>query len=294
MSSEERIAELEALAAQQAEQIERLLVRISELEAQLAQAQRDSRTSSKPPSSDGLRRKTRSLRTPSGKKAGGQLGHRGETLHQVATPDPVVEHRPAVCTHRQATLAKTLVYQARDWEHGVFVGASMASETTAAATGQVGQIRRDPMAMLPFCGYNMADYWGHWLAMGPRIPNPPAIFHVNWFRKDERGTFLWPGYGQNVRVLRWMLERVRGTADARETPIGYVPTPDSLYLEGLDLPRKTVEALLAVNPDGWTHDYQHLGRFLSQFGDRLPQQIREQYEALGRRLELESAKAAVR
>ncbi len=184
---------------------------------------------------------------------------------------------------RRARVAP-LVYQARDWEHGVFVGASMASETTAAATGQVGMTRRDPMAMLPFCGYNMGDYWGHWLEMGRRIPNPPAIFHVNWFRKDDEGNFLWPGYGQNVRVLKWMLERVRGTADARETPVGYVPTPASLDLDGLELKPGALEALLKVTPSDWAQDWRHLGEFLGQFGDRLPAEIRAQYESLGQRL----------
>jgi phosphoenolpyruvate carboxykinase (GTP) len=184
---------------------------------------------------------------------------------------------------RRARVAP-LVYQARDWDHGVFVGASMASETTAAATGEVGKVRRDPMAMRPFCGYNMADYWGHWLAMGQRTPNPPAIFHVNWFRKDEDGNFLWPGYGQNVRVLRWMLDRVRGKADARETPIGMVPTPESLDLDGLDLKPSTVEALLTVDATSWAPDWEHLGEFLAQFGDRLPAPIREQYASLGQRL----------
>jgi phosphoenolpyruvate carboxykinase (GTP) len=184
---------------------------------------------------------------------------------------------------RRAKVAP-LVYQAHDWEHGVFVGAGMASETTAAATGKVGMVRRDPMAMLPFCGYNMADYWGHWLAMGRRIPNPPAIFHVNWFRKDDQGNFLWPGFGQNVRVLKWMLERVRGTADARETAVGYVPTPGALDLDGLDLRPGAIEALLRVDPADWKHDWHHLGEFLGKFGDRLPEEIRRQYEALGQRL----------
>ena len=184
---------------------------------------------------------------------------------------------------RRARVAP-LVYQARDWEHGVFVGAGMASETTAAATGQVGMVRRDPMAMLPFCGYNMGDYWGHWLEMGKRIPKPPAIFHVNWFRKDDHGNFLWPGYGQNVRVLKWMLERVRGQADARETPIGLVPTPGALDLEGLDLTPGTLEELLHVDVADWERDWRHLGKFLAPFGDHLPAAIREQYMGLGRRL----------
>ena len=189
------------------------------------------------------------------------------------------------------TRVAPLVYQARDWEHGVFVGASMASETTAAATGQVGKIRRDPMAMLPFCGYNMGDYFGHWLEMGQRIPKPPAIFHVNWFRKDAEGKFLWPGFGQNVRVLRWMLERVRGTADATETAIGFVPTPASLDLEGLNLAPETVHQLLTVEPADWRKDYQHLGEFLKPFGSHLPAGIQRQYDALGERLGLTAAKA---
>jgi phosphoenolpyruvate carboxykinase (GTP) len=182
------------------------------------------------------------------------------------------------------TRVAPLVYQARDWEHGVFVGASMASETTAAAAGKVGMIRRDPMAMLPFCGYNMGDYFGHWLAMGQKLDKPPAIFHVNWFRKDAQGEFLWPGFGQNVRVLRWMLERVRGTAEARETPIGFVPTPGALDLDGLDLTPDAVNQLLSVDPADWTKDYQHLGEFLKPFGSHLPAGIQRQYDALGQRL----------
>jgi phosphoenolpyruvate carboxykinase (GTP) len=186
---------------------------------------------------------------------------------------------------RRARLAP-LVYQARDWEHGVFVGAGMASETTAAATGEVGKLRRDPMAMRPFCGYNMGDYWAHWLEMGKkeRDARPPAIFHVNWFRRDATGEFLWPGYGQNVRVLRWMLERVRGQADARETPIGLVPTPESLDLEGLDLAPGAIEALLRMDPADWEQEWRDQGKYLEQFGKRLPQGIRQQHVELGRRL----------
>ena len=147
---------------------------------------------------------------------------------------------------RRARLAP-LVYESRDWQHGVFVGATMASETTAAATGAVGVTRRDPMAMLPFCGYNMADYFRHWLEMGPSIKHPPKIFHVNWFRKDANGKFLWPGYGENVRVLKWMLDRIEGRAAATETPIGYVPTPGSLTLDGLAISRTIMDELLRVD-----------------------------------------------
>jgi phosphoenolpyruvate carboxykinase (GTP) len=140
------------------------------------------------------------------------------------------------------------------------------------------------MAMLPFCGYNMGDYFGHWLAMGLAIAHPPAIFHVNWFRRDANKQFLWPGFGQNVRVLRWMLDRVRGTAAARETAIGLVPTPESLDLAGLDLAPDTVNQLLEVNPQEWHQDWHHLGTFLEPFGDHLPPAIRAQYLALGQRL----------
>jgi phosphoenolpyruvate carboxykinase (GTP) len=184
---------------------------------------------------------------------------------------------------RRARVAP-LVYQSFHWQHGVFVGASMASETTAAATGTVGVVRHDPMAMLPFCGYNMADYFRHWLAMGRSLPHPPAIFHVNWFRTDVQGKFLWPGFGQNVRVLKWILERVRGGGAAMETPIGLVPSPDGLERAGLDLPANTVEELLRIDRADWEQEIASQRQFFEQFGSRLPQQIREEHEALARRL----------
>jgi phosphoenolpyruvate carboxykinase (GTP) len=184
---------------------------------------------------------------------------------------------------RRARVAP-LVYQAFNWQHGVFMGASMASETTAAATGAVGVVRNDPMAMLPFCGYNMADYFAHWLGMGARLQHPPAIFQVNWFRTDADGRFLWPGFGQNVRVLKWILERVRGKGAAAETPIGFTPTPDGLDLEGLELPRSTLEALLRVDRAEWNDELQPQRTFLERFGDRLPRAIRDEHEQLGQRL----------
>jgi phosphoenolpyruvate carboxykinase (GTP) len=184
---------------------------------------------------------------------------------------------------RRARLAP-LVYESRDWQHGVFIGATMASETTAAATGAVGVTRRDPMAMLPFCGYNMADYFGHWLAMGPKLKNPPKVFHVNWFRRDADGKFLWPGYGENVRVLKWMLDRIEGRAGASETPIGCVPTPSSLTLDGLTISRDTLNELLAVNPTDWAEEEQAVAKFFEKFGDRLPAPIREEQKALASRL----------
>jgi phosphoenolpyruvate carboxykinase (GTP) len=178
-----------------------------------------------------------------------------------------------------------LVYQSFDWQHGTFVGATMGSQTTAAATGEVGVIRRDPMAMLPFCGYNMADYFGHWLAMGKKIPHAPKIFHVNWFRRGADGKFLWPGYGENVRVLKWILERVEGGGVARETPIGYVPGTGGLTLDGLQLAPGALEELLRVDPDDWQAELDDTRQFFDKFGARLPREIREEHEKLARRLQ---------
>jgi len=184
---------------------------------------------------------------------------------------------------RRARLAP-LVYESHNWQHGVFVGATMASETTAAATGAVGVSRRDPMAMLPFCGYNMADYFGHWLAMGPKLKNPPRVFHVNWFRKDADGKFLWPGYGENVRVLKWMLDRIEGRAAATETPIGNVPAPSSLTLDGLSISRDTLNELLKVDSADWSEEEQAIGQFFDKFGERLPPAICQEQKALASRL----------
>lgn len=183
---------------------------------------------------------------------------------------------------RRARVAP-LVYESFDWQHGVFVGATMASETTAAATGDVGVTRRDPMAMLPFCGYNMADYFRHWLEMGKKIPKPPKIFHVNWFRKGADGKFLWPGYGENVRVLKWILERVEGRGAAQETPIGYVPARNGLTLEGLKISDEAVDELLRVNPEHWEVEMEDSKEFLAKFGGRLPREIREEHEKLSLR-----------
>ncbi|WIG61813.1 MAG: Phosphoenolpyruvate carboxykinase [GTP] [Ktedonobacterales bacterium] len=185
---------------------------------------------------------------------------------------------------RRARVAP-LVYQAFDWQHGVFVGAGMGSETTAAASGAVGVTRRDPMAMLPFCGYNMGDYWQHWLDMGKRLTNPPAIFHVNWFRKDADGKFLWPGFGDNVRVLQWMHGRIHGTAGAAESAIGYIPTPDALNLDGLNLSPETVSQLLHIERGDWEHEWADQGKFFAQFGDHLPDGVAQQHTALKARLD---------
>jgi phosphoenolpyruvate carboxykinase (GTP) len=180
---------------------------------------------------------------------------------------------------RRARVAP-LVYESFDWQHGVFVGATMASETTAAATGDVGITRRDPMAMLPFCGYNMADYFGHWLEMGKKIPKPPKIFHVNWFRKGGDGKFLWPGYGDNVRVLKWILERVEGRGSAQETAIGFVPAKNGLTLDGLKISDEALNELLRVNPEDWETEMEETKQFFSKFGTRLPREIGEEHEKL--------------
>ncbi len=184
---------------------------------------------------------------------------------------------------RRAHLAP-LVYQSYSWQHGVFVGATMASERTAAQYGKLGEVRRDPMAMLPFCGYNMADYFQHWLLMGQRMKKPPKIFHVNWFRQDEEGEYLWPGYGENLRVLEWVLDRCRGEAEAVATPIGYVPTPDSLDLTGLDLPPKVIEELLRVDRQQWLAETESIKEFFDQFDDRLPHALVDELESVKRRL----------
>jgi phosphoenolpyruvate carboxykinase (GTP) len=166
-----------------------------------------------------------------------------------------------------------LIFEAFDWEYGVFLGSAMSTETTAAITGQVGVVRRDPMAMIPFCGYNMADYFGHWLSIGPRLKKPPKIFRVNWFRRDADGRFLWPGYGENVRILKWIVERIRGNGKVSETPVGYVPAPGAIDLDGLHLPPARLEAALRCDPDEWLGALDELAAFYTQFGPRLPEPI---------------------
>ena len=180
--------------------------------------------------------------------------------------------------------AKTapLVYQARDWKHGVFVGSTMASETTAAAAGAVGVVRRDPMAMLPFCGYNMGDYWAHWLEMGEKLGDKaPKIFNVNWFRTDDEGHFIWPGFGDNMRVLNWIIDRCEGRAEAVETPIGYEPKPEDIDVEGLgDVTTDTVRDLLTVDKGLWKEEVKGIKEFYAKFGDRLPKELESQLSTL--------------
>lgn len=184
---------------------------------------------------------------------------------------------------RRAKVAP-LVYQSFDWQHGVFVGATLASETTAANVGEVGVVRRDPMAMLPFCGYHMGDYWRHWLEMGKMIPDPPKIFHVNWFRTNEQGKFLWPGFGENLRVLSWIISRCGGGSGAVMTPIGYIPTVDALNLEGLNLPAGTIESLLNVDREVWKKELNGQLPFLEKMGDRLPEEIMDEHKSVMKRL----------
>ena len=179
--------------------------------------------------------------------------------------------------------AKTapLVYQSRDWNNGVFVGSIMASETTAAATGAVGVVRRDPMAMLPFCGYHMADYWAHWLEMGKKLGDKaPKIFNVNWFRTDDEGHFIWPGFGDNLRVLEWIIKRCEGKADAVETPIGYVPQAEDINLEGLDFSLDTLKSILEVDKDLWRTEADGIAEFYEKFGDKLPAELKSQLATL--------------
>jgi len=184
---------------------------------------------------------------------------------------------------RRATLMP-LVFEAFNWQHGVFLGATMASETTAAATSAVGVVRQDPMAMLPFCGYNMGDYFGHWLRMGARIATPPRIFRVNWFRQGRDGSYLWPGFGENLRVLRWIVARVHGEADPVKTAIGNLPRPADIDLTGVDVSRATLEDLLAVDRGGWLEAAAAQQQFLEQFGERLPREMRDEQAALVKRL----------
>jgi phosphoenolpyruvate carboxykinase (GTP) len=178
-----------------------------------------------------------------------------------------------------------LIHEAFDWEHGVFLGATMSSETTAAAAGQVGELRFDPFAMLPFCGYNMADYFEHWLKVGRRPgAKLPRIFYVNWFRKGEDGHFLWPGYGENSRALEWIFRRCAGDADAHETSIGLVPAPGDLYTGGLDVPAEDLEAVLTVDDEALREQLPQVREHLAQFGDRLPEELRAQLDAFEERL----------
>ncbi len=178
-----------------------------------------------------------------------------------------------------------LVLESFDWNHGVYVAASVASETTAAQQGgAIGVVRRDPMAMLPFCGYNMADYFGHWLKMGSAVKHPPKIFHVNWFRQDDEGRFIWPGFGENMRVLRWVLDRCRDRGGATESPIGLLPTTSAIDRSGIDVDDRTMQELLSVSKDDWKKEAAGVGEFFARFDGRLPGEMERQRRALEKRL----------
>ncbi len=178
-----------------------------------------------------------------------------------------------------------LVVEARDWEHGVFLGATISSERTAAAEGTVGELRRDPFAMMPFCGYNMADYFGHWVEMGAKADRLPRIFQVNWFRKGDDGRFLWPGFGENSRVIAWIADRLRGDAGVVDSPIGGLPEPGALDLTGIEIPDDDIRELFDIDPAGWLAEAELTEEFFDTFGDRVPAALREQLAALRRRLE---------
>jgi len=177
-----------------------------------------------------------------------------------------------------------LVVEGLNWQNGVFLGARMGSETTAAAAHQVGVLRRDPMAMIPFCGYNMGDYFGHWLNIGKRLSRPPKIFSINWFRVDEDGKFIWPGFGENIRVLKWIVDRVNNRAGAQETPVGLVPRLQDFNCEGLNVPSEKLEKLFEVNVSDWATEAEDIKNFLFQFGEHLPEGLREECKALTKHL----------
>ncbi len=177
-----------------------------------------------------------------------------------------------------------LVYEAKSWRHGVLVGASVASETTAANIGAVGIVRRDPMAMKPFCGYNFADYWAHWLSFAEKSDKLPKIFHVNWFRQDNAGKFLWPGFGENLRVLRWIIDRCENRVGARETPIGYLPETKDIDVSGLDVLPETLATLLSIDAQQWEDEMDSIGEYLEGYGDRLPDELRQEHRKIAEAL----------
>jgi len=213
----------------------------------------------------------------------------------VRMPNAVLEYKgasddlprhltPAILFGARRQRRVPLVFHARNWQHGTFLGATLSSETTAAATGKVGVLRRDPMAMLPFCGYNMGDYFRHWLEIGKALTAPPQIFRVNWFRTGDDGKFLWPGFGDNLRVLKWILERCDGQGRAVDTVIGAVPTVDAIDTGG-KVPPDRMKALLSVDPAEWVEAVAAQEEFFAQYGSRLPKQMHEEQERLARAIE---------
>lgn len=177
-----------------------------------------------------------------------------------------------------------LVMESFNWQHGVFLGTRTGSETTAAAAHQVGVLRRDPMAMLPFCGYNMGDYFGHWLNIGKKLKQPPKIYSINWFRTDENNKYIWPGFGENIRVMKWIIDRVNGTVGARKTPLGLIPELKDFDLSGLDIPKEKIEKLFAIDPAEWTAELQDIEKYLGQFGSHMPEAIWQEYRSMAEKL----------
>ena len=193
------------------------------------------------------------------------------------------------------TSTAPLVYQARSWQHGTYIGATMTSEKTAAAVGGLGELRHDPMAMLPFCGYHMADYWQHWLEVGERGGDKmPGVFYVNWFRQDGEGNWLWPGFGENIRVLAWIVDRVGGGGDAVDSPIGWLPTPEAIGFDELGLTPEAAQALLEVNPQEWLDEANERSVYLASFGEKLPAAIDQENQSLVERLQASEKKPAVK
>lgn len=226
-------------------------------------------------------------------KDGGKAAHANSrftvSLYNAPTLSPEVDNPKgvpisAILLGGKRTQLVPLVTEAFDWANGVFIGARAGSETTAAAAGQIGQLRRDPFAMLPFCGYNMGDYFGHWLNVGKRLKHPPKIYSVNWFRTDENGKFIWPGFGDNIRVIKWILDRVNGRVGARETPIGLVPNVSDLDLSGLNIAKERMEKLFEIDRAGWRNELRDIDAFLAQFGDHMPAEIRRLRDDLAKKL----------
>jgi phosphoenolpyruvate carboxykinase (GTP) len=216
-------------------------------------------------------------------KSGHKAAHPNSRFTTPMTNNPVLSPKvedpqgvpiSAIIFGGRRAITVPLVFETPDWTHGVFMGATMGSETTAAQAGAVGVIRRDPMAMLPFCGYNMGDYWAHWLEMGSKLRRPPKIFMVNWFRRDSNGKFLWPGYGENLRLLKWMTDRIHGRVGAIETPLGRMPKIEDLDLAGLDIPAEKLRDALAFTPEEWAKEVHLIGEFLDRIGATVPPQLR--------------------
>jgi phosphoenolpyruvate carboxykinase (GTP) len=221
-------------------------------------------------------------------KSGAKAAHPNSRFTTPMTNNPVLSPKAndpqgvpisAIIFGGRRATTMPLVLESSDWTHGVFMGATMGSETTAAAAGAVGVVRRDPMAMLPFCGYNMGEYWAHWLRMRPAIKNPPKLFMVNWFRKGAKGNFLWPGYGENMRVLKWMIDRINDRIPARKTPVGSVPDVTDLDLTGLGIAPDDLREALAVRPEEWKIEMQSAAEFFDKIGSTVPAELRHHLAA---------------